>query len=116
MIGSMTATSRRQRCYENCLKELIRTTGDFSLAVELGIPRSTAIGWLRDSPKQVVSLDVLSLDEQDLQHEVLMLRRRIRTLRCLLRLLLTMLRLSEVDLANERVPGKAKATLLRAVE
>ena len=83
------------------------------MALELGIPRSTAIGWLGDSPRQVVSLDLLSLDEQELQHEVLVLRRRIRKLHCLLRLLLTMLHLSEVSLANERVPeGKAKATLL----
>ena len=40
------------------------------MAIELGIPRSTAVGWLGDSPKQVVSLDLLSLDEQELQHEV----------------------------------------------
>ena len=87
------------------------------MALELGIPRSTAIGWLHDSPRNVVSLDILSLKEQQLQHEVVMLRRRIRKLHCLLRLLLTMLRLSEVNLAKERVPeGKAKATLLRAVD
>ena len=116
MIGSMSATFRLQRCYDHRLKELVRTTGDLSLALELGIPRSTVIGWLRDSPKQVVSLDVLSFEEQELQHEVLMLRRRIRKLRCLLRLLLTMLRLSEIDLTHERVTGKAKATLLRAVD
>ena len=87
------------------------------MAIELGIPRSTAIGWLGDSPRQVVSLDLFSLDEQELQHQVLMLRRRIRKLHGLLRLLLTMLHLSEVSLANERVPeGKAKAALLRAVD
>ena len=64
-----------------------------------------------------MSLDILSLKEQQLQHEVVMLRRRIRKLHCLLRLLLTMLRLSELNLAKERVPeGKAKATLLRAVD
>ena len=38
------------------------------------------MGWLCDSPQQAVTLDVLSLKEQELQHEVLMLRRRIRKL------------------------------------
>ena len=87
------------------------------MALELGIPRSTAMGWLHDSPREVVTLDILSLKEQELQHEVLMLRRRIRKLHSLLRLLLTMLRLSEINLAGERVPeGKAKAALLRAAD
>ncbi len=117
MIGSMFATARQQRCCDHRLKELVRTSGDLSVALELGIPRSTAIGWLGDSPRQVVSLDLLWLDEQELQHEVLMRRRRIGKLHCLPRLLLTMLHLSEVNLANERVPeGKAKAALIRAVD
>ena len=46
------------------------------MALELGIPRSTAIGWLGDSPRNVVSLNILSLKEQQLQHEVLTLRLR----------------------------------------
>ena len=74
------------------------------MARELGIPRSTAIGWLYDSPRKVVTLDIFSLREQELQHEVLILRRRIRKLHCLLRLLLTVLRLSEVNLGHERMP------------
>ena len=90
----MNPSSRRQRCYDHRLKELVRTSGDLSVAAELGVPRSTAMGWLCDSPQQVVTLDVLSLKEQQLQHEVLMLRRRIRKLLALLRLLLVLLRIS----------------------
>ena len=87
------------------------------MAAELGIPRSTAMGWLCDSPQQVVTLDVLSLRERELQLEVLMLGRRIRRLRALLRLLLVLLRISGFSLAKERVPEwKAKAALLRAVD
>ena len=41
------------------------------MALELGIPRSTAIGWLGDSPRQVVSLDLLSLDEQELRYPLI---------------------------------------------
>ncbi len=113
----MSARTQPQCSYDHRLKELVRTSGDLSVATELGIPRSTALGWLRDSPRKVVSLDILSQKEQKLQHEVLILRQRIRKLHSLLHLLLTMLRLSEVDLSGERVPeGKAKAALLRAAD
>ena len=84
MIKGMTATSRRQRSYDHRLKELVRTSGDLSVARELRIPRSTAMGWLGDSPKPFVSLDVVSLKERDLQREIVMQRRRIRELRALL--------------------------------
>ena len=57
------------------------------------------------------------MKEQQLQGEVLMLRRRIRKLLSLLRLLLVLLRISGFSLANERVPeGRAKTALLRAIE
>ncbi len=73
--------------------------------------------WLYESPQQVVTLDVLSMKEQELQHEVLMLRRRIRKLLALLRLLVVLRRISGFSLANERVPGgKAKASLLRSTD
>jgi hypothetical protein len=75
------------------------------------------MGWLHESPKQVVTLDVLSMKEQELQREVLLLRRRIRKLLALLRLLVVLLRISGFSLANERVPGgKAKASLLRSID
>jgi transposase InsO family protein len=75
------------------------------------------MGWLCDAPRQVVTLDVFCLKERELQHEVLLLRRRIRKLRALLRLLLVVLRISGFSLAKERVPeGKAKAGLLRAID
>ena len=110
-------TTRSQRSYDHRLKELIRTSGDLSLARELRIPRSTAMGWLSDSAKPVVSLDVFSLQERELQREIVMLRQRIRKLRALLRLLLTLIRLSGVSLSSNRVPeGKAKAALLRAID
>ena len=113
----MNSSSRRQRCYDHRLKELVRTSGDPSVAIDLGIPRSTVTGWLHDSSPRVVTLDVLSMKEQELQHEVLMLRRRVRKLQALLRLLLVLLRTSGFSLAKERVPeGKAKASLLSAID
>jgi hypothetical protein len=109
----MNSSSPTQRCYDHRLKELVRTSGDLSVAVELGIPRSTAMGWLRELPQQIVTLDVLSVKDRELQYEVLMLRRRIRKLRALLRLLLVLLHISRFSLAQERVPeGQSKAALL----
>ena len=91
------------------VKLQVNTSGDLSEAVEPGIPGSTAMGWLCDSRQQVVILDVLSLKEQELQHEVSMLRGRIRNLRSLLQLLLVLLRISGFSLAKKRVPeGKRR--------
>ncbi len=71
---------RRQRTYDHRLRELVHTTGDLTIATEIGVPRSTAAGWIRGEPIEVVTLDVLNKREGDLQAEVLKLRRRIRTL------------------------------------
>jgi hypothetical protein len=54
-----------QRTYDHRLKELVRETGDFELAVRHGDPRSTARGWLR-SRKDVVTLDVLETPGKEL--------------------------------------------------
>jgi hypothetical protein len=65
----------------------------------------------------VVSLDVVSLSTVDLQAEVLKLRRRVETLRGVVRLLLTLRRISDsrLDLARISDPS-TRAKLLRAAE
>ena len=54
---------RRQRSYDDRLRELDNETGDLSIATEIGVPRSTAAGWVRNEPLEVVTLDVLCKDE-----------------------------------------------------
>lgn len=44
MIGPMTTTSRPQQRYDHRLCELVRGTGDVTIATGLGVPRSTAPG------------------------------------------------------------------------
>ena len=73
-----------QRRYDHRLRALVRTTGDLGLAVRHGVPRSTARGWLTQTNTEVVTLDVLELDTVRLQHEVILLHRRIARLRSLL--------------------------------
>lgn len=75
--GRMAAT-RVQSAYDHRLRELVRATGDVALATRLGVPRSTAAGWLRGARTRVVAV----------------LRRRVCRLQALLRVLLAVVRAS----------------------
>lgn len=56
---------RKTRPYDHRLRELVRRTGDVRIATDLGVPRSTGMGWLRADQQAVVSLDVLDLDHTE---------------------------------------------------
>src|SRR5262249_18250101 len=97
--------------------DLVQPTGDVTIATDLGVPRSTARGWLGDGQTVVVSLDVANLKALELQQEVLELRRRVKKLTALLRLALALLRTSGFTLTHERLPdGRAKLRILRAID
>ena len=51
-------------------KQHVRTTQDVSCAVQCGVPRSTARGWLTAPSVEVVTLDSLNMDAAQLQREV----------------------------------------------
>ena len=86
MIICMPSTTRPQRRYDHRLRNLVQRTGDVTVATDLGVPRSTARGWLRAASTVMVYLDVADLTELELRQEVLKLRRRVQTLTALLRL------------------------------
>ena len=65
----MTKTRIRRR-YDHRLRRLVHQTGDVQLAVQNGVPRSTARDWARLFTPDVVSLEVLSMLEDALQQEV----------------------------------------------
>ena len=110
-------TPRPQQRYDHRLRELVQRTGDVTVATDLGVPRSTARGWLGAAPTVVVSLDVAALTEPALRQEILMLRRRVQKLAALLRLVLALLQASGFTLSRERLPdGRAKRRILRAVD
>ena len=116
MISPM-ATARPQQRYDHRLRELVQRTGDLTIATDLGVPRSTARGWLRTAPTVVVSLDVADLTELELRQEVLKLRRRVQKLAALLRLVVVLLRVSGFTLSGERLPeGPDKLRILRAID
>jgi hypothetical protein len=117
MIIRMTSTGRRQRRYDHRLRDLVHRSGDVTIATDLGVPRSTARGWLGNEETVVVSLDVTNLKPLQLQQEILELRRRVKKLTALLRLVLALLRTSGFTLTHERLPdGRAKTRILRAVD
>ena len=117
MIVSMPTTARPQQRYDHRLRHLVQRTGDVTVATDLGVPRSTARGWLGAAPTVVVCLDVADLTEPELRQEVLKLRRRVQKLTALLRLALALLRPSGFRLTGARLPdGRAKMRILRAVD
>jgi hypothetical protein len=90
MIIPMRTTSRRVQRYDHRLRDLVRRTGDLTIATKLGVPRSTARGWLKATSTVVVTLEVADLTEPELRQEVLKLRRRVEKLAALLRLALAL--------------------------
>src|SRR5215469_10260647 len=117
MISHMTTARRPQQRYDHRLRELVQRTGDLTIATDLGVPRSTARGWLRTAPTVTVSLDVANLTELELRQEILTLRRRVLKIAALLRLALVLLRVSGFTLAGERLPnGPDKLRILRAID
>ena len=107
----MATTTRIQRRYDDRLRVLVQTTGDLDLAVRHGVPRSTARGWRTKTTTDVVSLDVLELDTVRLQHEVILLRRRITRLMSLLRIVIIVLKVSGNSFSRVLVAG-AQASMV----
>ncbi len=58
----MTSTTRTQNKYDHLLREHVRSTGDINHAIRLGVPRSTARGWVKSAPAEVITLDVVDMD------------------------------------------------------
>src|SRR5215472_10688064 len=113
----MPTTARTQQQYDHRLRNPVQRTGDVTVATDLGVPRSTARGWLGETPTVVVCLDVTELTEPELRQVVLKLRRHVRKLTALLRLVLALLQASGFRLTVARLPeGRDKLRILRAVD
>ncbi len=113
----MTPETRTRRKYDHRLRGLVHSTGDIGLAIQNGVPRSTAKDWLRRSTPTVVTIDIAGMTEEALRQEVVALRQRNDRLVAMLRLLVVLLRISGFTLARCRVAdGSKKALLLRAIK
>ena len=115
--GCMTSTTRIQNRYDHLLREHVRSTGDVIYAIQLGVPRSTARGWVNSTPAEVVTLDIVDMDNVRLQQQVLRLQSRLDWVVAVLRLVIVVLKASDISLSNIRIPeGTAKLMLLRAIK
>lgn len=114
----MPRTGKRfQRHYDHRLRELVFRTGDATVATDLGVPRSTAAGWVRGELGPVVRLDVLDRSSVELQAEIVKLRRRVETLRVVVRLLVLLQRIADNGIERTRIFDPAsRAKILRAAE
>ena len=111
-----TQPERINRTYDHRLKLLVRRTGKVSHALAIGVPRSTARGWLKPSDRTVVSLQANCLHLEQLELRVVMLQRRNRQLLCLVRILVVLLKLSGFSLKRHRIPAASdKQMLLKAI-
>ncbi len=72
IIVVMTKPNRVQHAYDHQLKLLVQSTGNVQTAMDLGVPESTARGWLQSPVGEVVSFPPRFLRQ----------RCRVKTNRC----------------------------------
>ena len=114
---NMVSTNRTYQRYDHRLQDLVRSSGNINYATQLGVPRSTAHGWLTSNPVEIVTVDVFDMDPISLQKEVLTLRKRMKWILALFRLLVALMKVSDFSLENSRLPeGAQKARLLRSID
>ncbi len=117
IIGGMTKPARIQRTYDHRLRDLFQSTGNIRTAVDLGVPESTARGWLRSAAGEVVSCCATSDGVEELQRTIAILRERNERLVATLRMVVVLLKVSGFTLNRRRVAEAwKKALLLRAIE
>jgi len=112
----MIAPKRVQQAYDHRLRQFVCTTGNTDHAMRIGVPRSTANGWLRQRARPVISLSQFGQHVESLETEVARLRVQVAKLRQLLRLLFFIVKLSGFSLQNCRIPSSSdKSKLIKRI-
>lgn len=113
----MVEATRPQRAYDHRLREFVHRSRSDQHAIGFAIPRSTLHSWKSRAPKPVVGLNESDKSIKELESEVVRLTLQVRKLRCILRLLVVLLKLSDFRLESLRLPeGRSKQRLLREVD
>ena len=89
---------RQQRTYDHRLVRLVQDTRDPTIATRLGVPRSTAAGWILRAPRLVVAAPGHDASTAELRSRVARLEKRVRRLTAFLRVLLALVRILQPDL------------------
>ena len=109
-------SSRRiQGNYDHRLVQLVRQTGDPSIATRLGIPRTTVAGRIRRAQGPVKTTGTAEESMAGLRGRVARLEKRVELLRSVLRIRFAPTQIVKPDLSRLRVPAPVKARLLRAI-
>ena len=110
----MSAIARKH--YDHRIRQAIVKTGDASLFPALAIPDSTRRSWLSRGVAEVVTLNEADAAIVELHWRIAKLEKRVGILVAVVRLLVTLVRVSGATLAETRVPtASGKARLLRAI-
>jgi hypothetical protein len=113
----MSNSKRSQHTYDHRLKELAGSTGNIDVAIQRGVPRSTARGWLTKTMSDVITVDIVDMSLGELQCEVISLHRRNVRLIALLRLITTFMKVTHFTLSQIRLPQEVqKLRVLQAIE
>jgi hypothetical protein len=88
----MVEATRPQRAYDHRLREFVHRSRSDRHAVGIAISRSTLHSWKSRAPKGVVGLNGSDKSIAELESEVVRLTLQLRKLRCILRLLLVLLK------------------------
>ena len=107
--------SRSLQTYDHRLRELVRRTGDVSLATRIGVPRSTAAGWLNGTMRSTVSVGALSMTESELQAEVLRLHGQVDKLRAIAKILFACLHALDIDVSVPAVSCVGQVVRSRSI-
>jgi putative transposase len=110
------SSKRHQRSYDHRLVRLVQETGDTGLATSMGVPRSTAAGWVTRAPRLVTAASSDDESVVELRRRIALLEKRNARLRAVLRVLFVLFRVLKPDLARLRIPALDKSRLLRAVD
>ena len=92
--------ARKLKKYDHRLVDLVRRTGDIDLATRMGVPRTTATGWVRLDERSVVTATPCTETVEKLQARVAKLEKRVQRLRAILAVVLALLRIAKVDLSR----------------
>ncbi len=112
-----TNPQSQKQLYDHRLRDLVRETGDISIALELGVPRSTATGWLTSPHRPVISHELFDLTDVQVRARIVLLERQLRIVTAIMLLYQTACRVAGIRLDHVRFPeGKTKESILRAIE
>ena len=101
-------THRERRSYDHRIKAQVAAAGDPNLFLDLEIPRSTAMSWIRRGVGEIVALDGDTEAEAQLRDRTARLEHRVSMLTAVLRFVLALRHLLGYELAQKRSEARSR--------